>query len=139
MSGVEYDKKVEDGELFKWDKEGAVIEGILNSYEEKMTSNGPGHIYEVETKNGVMAFFAPTLLNKKLSGKKLIGHIVKVTFTETSKTMSGNPLKHFEVLHTEATEAKLKVLGIDLMEKVEDAAEETKETVDEEFGKKEEE
>ena len=122
MSEIKYDNTVADGELFKWEKAGLTIEGLLSSYTEKQTSNGIGHVYEVENKDGINAFFAPTLLHKKLQ-RVATGNIVKITFTEQTKTQSGNPLKHFEVLHTQATEAKLKALGIELMKKVETSSE----------------
>ena len=111
---VNYEEVV-DGELFKWEKEGATLEGLLQSYSpRKDTGKGPGHLYEVKTKSGVAAFFAPSLLHKKLSGIP-VGSIVKITFTKITKTANGNTLKNFTVGHAKATEANLKALGITIL------------------------
>lgn len=111
---INYDEVV-DGELFKWEKEGTVLEGLLQSYNpRKDTGKGPGHLYEVKTNKGVAAFFAPTLLHKKLAGIP-VGSIVKITFSKLSKTANGNTLKNFTVGHAKATEANLKALGITIL------------------------
>jgi hypothetical protein len=114
MSDINYEEVV-DGELFKWEKEGTVLEGLLQSYSpRKDTGKGPGHLYEVKTSKGVAAFFAPTLLHKKLAGIKL-GSIVKITFTKISKTANGNTLKNFTVGHAKADDATLNALGLSLL------------------------
>ena len=122
--------KVMDGELFKWEKEGTSIMGILQRYDERQTGKGDGHIYEVKTANGIAAFFAPSLLHKKLSSIAL-GSIVKITFTAVTKTSSGNTLKNFDVGFIKKGEAmydtKLKELGIDEFNAV---ADEEKPTVE---------
>lgn len=116
--------KVMDGELFKWEKEGTSLMGLLQRYDEKRdTGKGVGHIYEVKTSQGVAAFFAPSLLQKKLSTIPL-GSIVKITFTAITKTSSGNTLKNFDVGFIKKGEAmyetKLKELGIEEFNTVED-------------------
>lgn len=116
--------KVIDGELFKWEKEGTSIMGLLQRYDHReSTGKGEGHIYEVKTKDGVAAFFAPFILQKKLSSIP-IGSIVKITFTETTKTSSGNTIKHFDVGFIKKGEAmydaKLKELGVDEFNSVAD-------------------
>lgn len=119
MSEINYEE-VLDGELVKFDKEGMVIEGILQSYRpQRDTGKGPGHVYEVKTKRGVAAFFAPSLLHKKLAAIA-IGSIVKITFTKVTKTANGNTLKNFNVQHAPASEANLKAVGIDILKTVED-------------------
>jgi len=115
---------VVDGELLKWEKEGVAVEGLLQRYTQKPdTGKGVGHVYEVKTKNGVAAFFAPQLLQKKLENLP-IGSIVKITFTNTTKTAVGNPLKHFDVGFIKPEEAmfstKLKELGLEGYNKVAD-------------------
>lgn len=112
--------EIADGELLKWDKVGIQIVGILKSYKEQNTANGIGHVYEVQTKDGLSAFFAPSLLQKKLKQVK-IGNIVRITYTEVTKTAAGNPLKHFKVGNCPATEANLNAFGLaDLMVDVAD-------------------
>ena len=114
MSEISY-QTVVDGELFKFDTVGSIIEGILSSYKQQRdTGKGIGHVYEVKTKNGVAAFFAPSLLHKKLSGIQM-NSIVKIVFKQVTKTANGNTLKHFEVSHAPATDANLKMLGLDFM------------------------
>lgn len=109
--------KVMDGELFKWDKAGASLMGRLQAYNEKKdTGKGVGHVYEVKTKDGVAAFFAPSLLQKKLSTIPM-NSIVKITFVNETKTAVGNTLKNFDVGFIKQGEAmyetKLKELGIE--------------------------
>src|SRR3990167_6955052 len=111
MSEVQYGEAVQDGELYKFEKEGQIIEGLLKSYMQRPdTGKGIGNVYELKNKDGVVAFFAPTLLHKKL--KERVGQIVKITFTKTSKTKIGNTIKEFEVLPAPATPDNLKALGI---------------------------
>lgn len=110
-------EEVVDGELTKFEQEGMTIEGVLQSYKEQNTSKGIGNVYEVKTKNGVAAFFAPSLLHKKLSGIAK-GSIVKITYLNTSKTAGGNTLKHFDVKFAPATEANLKAIGIEMFKDV---------------------
>jgi len=119
MSDINYEDVI-DGELVKFEKEGMVIEGLLQSYRaQRDTGKGPGHVYEVKTAAGVAAFFAPSLLHKKLSTIK-IGSIVKITYVKQTKTANGNTLKNFDVKHAEANEANLKALGIEILDTVED-------------------
>lgn len=109
--GIDY-REIEDGELVKWDTEGMVVEGVLASYEEKDTSNGIGHVYEVETKEETLTFFAPTLLHKKLQ-KVAVGSVVKIEFTEVTQTAAKNDLKHFKVQSAEPNEANFKAVGME--------------------------
>ena len=116
-------EKIEDGELQKWDKIGIVVEGVLERYKQQTTAMGEGHVYEVNTKNGIVPFFAPSLLHKKLE-RIPIGKIVKITYTEKTKTGAGTDLKHFDVLHAEPTEANLKSVGVQMYKRAEDTGEE---------------
>jgi len=121
MSEINYDNVV-DGELTKFEQPGIVIEGILQSYKaQRDTGKGPGNVYEVRTKQGVAAFFAPTLLHKKLS-TVAIGSIVKVTYVSQTKTANGNTLKNFDVKHAPATEDNLKALGIEILKATDEEA-----------------
>lgn len=107
---IEY-KEIETGQLQKWSEIGTVVEGILVRYEPKQTTNGPGHLYEVKTKDGIVPFFAPTILQKKLRNVA-IGSIVKITYTKLGKNMAGQDLKDFTVSVAPATEENLAQLGI---------------------------
>ena len=112
-NAVDYDKTVQDGELQKWGEPGTVVEGVLYSYSSRDTSKGKGNLYEVKTATGLVPFFAPSLLHKKLREVSL-NNLVRIEYIKETKTMTGNPLKHFEVQWTKATPDKLKALGIDL-------------------------
>lgn len=116
MADIKYNS-VEDGELFKFDKVGAKIQGILQSYKTQKTAKGEGHVYEVKTKNGIVAFFAPSMLQKKLE-TIAIGKIVSIEFTEVTRTNNGNDLKKFSVGFADPTEANLKALGIEILQEV---------------------
>lgn len=113
----EGEQAVTGGELVKFTEKGTKVEGVLINYEQKQTAKGIGNVYEVRTKTGVAAFFAPSLLHKAL---KLvpIGNIVSITFLETTKTNAGNPLHHFDVKQAPATPANLKIIGVEIMESV---------------------
>lgn len=105
---------VMDGELTKFEQEGTKVEGQLQSYKEQPnTGKGIGHVYEVKTKDGVSAFFAPSLLHKKLSGVPM-NSIVKIVYVKQTKTANGNTLKHFDVKYAPATEANLKAVGLEM-------------------------
>lgn len=106
---------VPDGELLKWDVAPKVVEGVLISKKtQRDVGKGPGHIYEVQTKNGIVAFFAPTILHQKLE-RLPIPTCVRVTLTEISKTKTGNTLKLFKVDNAPVEEATLKIMGIELL------------------------
>lgn len=106
---------VPDGELFKWNTVGAKVEGALIS--RKVQNNpgkAPGHVYEVQTKNGIVTFFAPSLLHKKLE-KLALPTAVRITYEKESKTKTGNTLKEFKVDFAPATPETLKMMGIELL------------------------
>ena len=113
--GLDLDQ-VKDGELHKWDKVGVTVVGVLKSYQSRQTKMGEGQMYEVKTKNGTVAFFAPSLLHKKLS-EVPVGNIVSIKYTEKSRTNSGTDLKHFEVSHGKPTPERLKAIGLDIVDK----------------------
>lgn len=115
--------EVETGEIYKFEEpsEDVDVEGVLKSYKTQQTANGEGHVYEVRTKDGVVPFFAPTLLHDKLEGENNIGSVVQITYEELGKTNAGHDLKHFKVLKGEATEENLKLVGLEPeMKEVED-------------------
>lgn len=123
-SGLEGGEEIVDGELVKFEpgKEGLTLSGILQSYRpQRDTGKGEGHVYEVKTNKGVAAFFAPSLLHKKLQSVA-IGSIVKVVFESITKTKNGNTLKNFKVTTFPATESNLKALGLDKLTGGEDIA-----------------
>lgn len=115
MSDIKFNK-VQDGELLKWDTPGVKLVGVLNSYKEQKTAMGQGHVYEVRTKDGMVPFFAPSLLHKKLQGIA-IGNIVEIEYTKKTKTGAGTDLKHFEVGFVNSSPENLRSIGIEMFEK----------------------
>lgn len=121
MSDINFNT-VEDGQLLKWENVGTKLVGILKSYTSRPTRMGEGHIYEVQTKDGITPFFAPSLLHKKLQNVS-VGYIVSIEYTKKTKTGSNTDLKHFNVGWAKPSEANLKAMGIELFSAVEDEAE----------------
>ena len=103
---------IKDGELLKWEKEGSEVYGLLKSYRPQKTAMGEGNVYEVQTKDGLVPFFAPTLLHRKLQ-QVPVGQIVKIKYTKKTKTGAGTDLKHFEVANGPATAVSLAAAGLD--------------------------
>lgn len=119
MSDINWNS-IPDGELTKWDVEGKTIEGVLiNKKEQPNTGKGPGHIYEVQTKDGIATFFAPTILHQKLE-RLPIPTAVRIKLAKIDKTKTGNTLKLFNVDHAPADENTLKMMGIELFKKDEE-------------------
>lgn len=110
---------VVDGELTKFDNPGVVVYGILKNYKVQQTKKGVGHVYEVKTKNGVSAFFAPQLLHEKLQTIKM-GRVVKITYLGIKQSNSGNDYKTFEVKNGAVTPESLAAAGIVLEEGLDD-------------------
>lgn len=99
------------GELTKFEQPGTTVYGQLTNYRTQKTPKGDGHVYEVRTKDGISAFFAPSLLQEKLKNIPLHS-IVKIVFTGLKKGNSGNEYKVFEVKHGPANEKTLAAAGI---------------------------
>lgn len=106
---------VKDGELFKWETVGSKVVGVLKSYTNRRTQMGDGHIYEIRTKDGVIPFFAPMLLHKKMQDVPT-GNIVSIEYTKKTKTQGGTDLKHFDVAHGKPTPERLKAIGLEMLD-----------------------
>ena len=112
---------VQDGELLKFNDEvkGKKFVGFLESLEERPdTGKGPCHIYKMKMKEGTVAFFAPSLLHKKLESH--VGEIVEITYVGEGKTKIGNTIKNFSVGSAPASEENLKAIGISIFKKTEE-------------------
>ena len=118
-------EEVEDGEQIKWEdkKKGFTIEGQLITFEKRMTKKGKGWATEVRTKEGILFFFAPTLLQKKMRTTR-VGDIVMINFKGLVESASGgNDYYEFDLKHAEGTKANLESIGLDFY-KVEESEEE---------------
>jgi len=108
-------QEIVTGELIKWSDKGddkIAVKGILKNREEKDTSNGVGYLYEVRTKEGVVPFFAPSMLEKKLK-EVPVGDVVSIVQQPTTQTKVGNDLKNFSVAHGPANEENLSSVGLE--------------------------
>jgi len=108
---------VQDGELLKFndDTKGQKFTGLLESHEEKPTGKGVGHVYQLKTEGGTLAFFAPSLLHKKLQSH--VGDIVEIVYEGEAKTKIGNTIKNFNVGSAPASESNLKAIGVSIFKK----------------------
>lgn len=113
---------VVSGELTKFETPNTTVYGILKNYKVQKTPKGEGHVYEVETKNGIAAFFAPTLLQDKLKDIA-IGRMVKITFLGMKKGNSGNEYKTFEVKNGPVNAGTLAAAGITVKDGLEETGE----------------
>lgn len=113
MSDIKF-SMVEDGQLLKWDTIGTKVVGLLKSYKVQKTAMGEGHVFEVQTNEALVPFFAPSLLTKKLQNIP-IGNIVSIEYTKKTKTGAGTDLKHFNVGQAAPTEVNLNALGIKIL------------------------
>jgi translation initiation factor IF-1 len=106
--------EIKTGDLYEWDdpSEEIDIEGILQDYEVTNTSKGEADRYEVQTKDGVIPFFAPTILHDKLQRINM-GDVVKIAYTELDKTNAGNDLKKYKVMAAEPTADNLEEVGLE--------------------------
>ena len=104
-------ESVVSGELTKFETEGTTVYGQLQNYKVQKTPKGEGHVFEVRTKNGVAAFFAPSLLLEKLKNIPMQS-IVKISFLGVKKGNSGNEYKLFDVKHGPANEKTLAAAGL---------------------------
>lgn len=107
-------EEIETGDLYSWDdpSDEVDLEGVLTDYGKQNTSQGVADRYEIETADGLVPFFAPSILHDKLQ-RASIGDVVKITFTDTEKTNSGFDLKKFKVLTSEQTDEALEEVGLD--------------------------
>lgn len=93
--GEEY-KKVES-DVFKFETEGAVIEGRLIAVSDSAQFNNK--VYKIETDQGVKTVFGTVILDD-LMAMVVIGKQVKILFIGEKEAKKGqNPTKLFEVFY----------------------------------------
>ncbi len=113
-------EEVTSGGIIKFETLGQKVVGILIEHKSGVkTSQGEADMYTIKTKDGEVSFFASTILHQKLE-KVAIGNVVVVEYTDDKKTNSGRKLKNFSVKSAPATEANLKVLGLEVLSEVGD-------------------
>lgn len=88
-------KKVEQ-DIFKFEKEGDSIQGVLKAVEENRTYKG--NVYKLQTKDGLKAVFGTTVLDSKMSAVSLEQEVVILySGTAPAKVKGQNDTKLFEV------------------------------------------
>jgi hypothetical protein len=104
----------ENGELFKFDKVGVVLEAIVVSREEKPSKYQKGEtvgFYSTQSSEGKANFFSTQALDDAL--KTCVGRIVRIELVETKPSDKGNDIKVFEVKSLDNTAENRKLVGLD--------------------------
>ena len=99
--------------LYKWEKPGQEVAGLLVDYKRGKTQLGDADFYTILEKEGEKTFTATSALHEKLKKFKLGEFLVKIIFEEEKPSAAGkHPFKVFSVKATPSSEAKLAAMGI---------------------------
>lgn len=104
----------ENGQLFKFDKVGTVLEAIVLSREEKPSKYKQGDtvgFYSTMSSDGKANFFSTESLDDSL--KNCVGRIVRIELADTKPSDKGNDIKVFEVKSLDNTAENRKMVGLD--------------------------
>lgn len=110
---VNWGDEVQSGDVFKFEKVGTVLQGVFKSKEQRNLPKGLAWVYEIRTKDGLVAVFGSGDIDRKMADIQP-GVLVQLTFKELKKTTSGNDYKVFSVRSTENTEENRSALGIEI-------------------------
>lgn len=109
------------GELFKFDKVGDNVTGLLISKKNGKTKLGDADFYTIQQSNSEVTFIPTESLGEELT-KYLRKHgglgkvIVSIELAELKKGNYPSPFKVFKVRAAAATEARLTALGINMFD-----------------------
>ncbi len=94
-------KEVESGNIWKPEKDGEFVEGVLKAARESDMYKG-NFIYDLETKAGIVSIFGTAVLNSRMQRTK-VGDKLKIVYegTELPKVKGHNPTKLFKVYKDE--------------------------------------
>jgi len=113
---MDWEQESTGGELFKWEKPGQKVTGVLAGKRVVKTKLGDMFLYDVKTKDGEVAVPATKSLRETMRRYPADGSmIVEIEFTEEKKGNYPNPFKVFTVRNARVSEERLKALGIDIM------------------------
>lgn len=109
------------GELFKFEKVGDAVTGLIINKKSGKTKLGDADFYTIQQSNGEVTFVPTKSLGEDLT--KFIRQygglgkvIVSIELTELKKGNYASPFKVFKVRAAAATEARLTALGINLFD-----------------------
>ena len=91
--------KAVQGEVFRFDSEGASIEGELQAVRDGQYFRQNGEkskVYDIMTPSGVKSVFGTSILERQMSSVS-IGSKVKIVYMGEVDTKSGRQAKNFEV------------------------------------------
>lgn len=118
-----WDGESSGGAMYKWEKPGQEVTGVLMGRRIVNTKLGAVTVYDVLTKEGEVAVPGTKGLNDSMKRYPANGTlIVKIKFEEEKKGNFPNPFKVFTVKYAKADEARLKALGITMFEEDSDAS-----------------
>lgn len=113
---MDWEQESTGGELYKWEKTGQKVTGVLVGKRMVKTKIGDMFLYDVKTKDGEVAVPATKSLRETMRRYPADGSmIVEIEFTEEKKGNYPNPFKVFTVRNARVSEERLKALGIDIM------------------------
>lgn len=110
---IDWEQESSGGELYKWEKPGQKITGVLSGRRVVNTRLGAMTVYDMLTAKGEVAVPGTKSLNEQMKRYPANGSfIVEIEFTKEVKGNYPNPFKQFTVRVASSTEARLKALGI---------------------------
>ena len=94
-------KEVESGNVWKPEKDGDFVEGVLKAARKSDMFEG-NFVYDLETKNGLVSIFGTAVLNSRMQQTK-VGDKLKIQYvgTDLPKIKGHNPTKLFKVFKDE--------------------------------------
>lgn len=114
---INWDGESHGGELYKWEKPGQKVTGVLLNKRIVNTKLGAMTAYDLLTKEGEVVVPGTKGLNDSMKRYPANGSlIVQIEFVEEKKGNFPNPFKVFTVKYAKADEARLKALGITMFE-----------------------
>ncbi len=113
---MDWEQESSGGDLYKWEKIGQKVTGVLVGKRVVKTKLGDMFLYDINTKDGEVAVPATKSLRETMKRYPADGStIVEIEFAEERKGNFPNPFKVFTVRSAKVTEERLKTLGIDAL------------------------
>lgn len=110
---VKWGDEVQSGDVFKFEEVGTVLQGVFKSKEQRNLPKGLAWVYEIRTKDGLVAVFGSGDIDRKMAEIQP-GVLLRLEYKELKKTTTGNDYKVFSVRSTANTEENRSALGIEI-------------------------
>lgn len=111
--GMDWEQESSGGDLYKWEKVGQKVAGLLTARREVQTQTGAMTVYDILTKDGDLPVPGTKGLNDLMKRYPADSSVlVEIEFTEEKKSRFKNPFKVFKVRAAQSNEQRLKALGI---------------------------